>query len=116
MHACWSHDKIFYHINTVHLKPRLLNECIVDKMMYRLLIVVLLEAVALCSCQIVFNITRAESGDEVATSLNSGAAYCTAIQAYLSGSNCKCNWRRTFSLDLQTCIDYYNSKHMTPHS
>ena len=82
-----------------------------DKTMYRSLIVILLEAIALCNCQVFFNITRYESGDEVSASVNSGAAYCTSIQAYLSGSHCKCNFRRTFSLDLQTCVDYYNGKH-----
>ena len=79
--------------------------------MYKSLIVILLEAVTLCSCQVFFNITRYESGDEVSASINSGAAYCTSIQAYLSGSKCKCDFRRTFSLDLQTCTDYYNGKH-----
>lgn len=76
------------------------------------LLVILLGAITLCSGQ-TFNISRDESGDEVSSSMtvaSTAAAYCTSIQAYLSESKCKCNFRRTFSLDLQTCIDYYNGK------
>ena len=79
--------------------------------MYISLLVILLEVITLCSGQTFFNITRYESGDEVASSMTESASYCTSIQAYLSGSNCKCNFRRTFSLDLQTCIDYYNGNY-----
>ena len=71
--------------------------------------VIILESVLLCSCQTLITITRSESGDEV-QSLMTSAAYCTAIHGYLNGSQCKCDFRRTFSLDSQRCIDYYNGK------
>ena len=70
------------------------------------LLVILLESVSLYSCQSL-TVTRYESGDEVQSSMTS-AAYCSAINGYLDGSQCKCNYRRTFSLESQTCIDYYN--------
>lgn len=74
-------------------------------------LLILLEAISLCSCQVSFNVSRHESGDEVSSSMATTAAYCTAIHAYLDGPQCKCNFRLTFSLDLQRCIDYYNGKH-----
>ncbi|XP_065910138.1 neurogenic locus notch homolog protein 1-like isoform X2 [Dysidea avara] len=70
-------------------------------------LVILLENVLSCSCQTSFTITRSESGDEVQSSMTS-TEYCTAIHGYLDGSQCKCDFRRTFSLDSQKCIDYYN--------
>jgi len=72
------------------------------------LLMILLESILLCTdCQTSFTVTRYESGDEVQSSMTS-AAYCSAIRGYLDGSQCKCNYRRTFSLESQTCIDYYN--------
>ena len=62
-----------------------------------------------CYCQPFFTITRSESGDEVASPLTS-ADYCSSIHGYLDGSQCKCDYRYTFSLEHQTCIDYYNGK------
>ena len=56
-----------------------------------------------------FTIRRYEDGDEVVSSLTS-ADYCSSIQGYLNGSQCKCDHRLTFSLDLQRCTDYYNGK------
>ena len=74
------------------------------------LLVFLLQLQAIsCHCQLSFNIRRFEDGDEVASSLTS-ADYCSAIRGYLDGSQCKCDYRLTFSLDLQRCIDYYNGK------
>ena len=73
------------------------------------LLIILLEGVLLCSCQTSFTVTRFESGDEVQSSMTS-ADYCSAIHGYLDGSQCKCNYRRTFSLESQTCIDYYNGQ------
>jgi len=72
------------------------------------LLMILLESILLCTdCRTSFTVTRYESGDEVQSSMTS-AAYCSAIYGYLDGSQCKCNYRRTFSLESQTCIDYYN--------
>ena len=72
-------------------------------------LLLLLEGLLLCNCQTSFTVTRSESGDEVQSSMTS-ADYCSAIHGYLDGSQCKCNYRRTFSLESQTCIDYYNGK------
>ena len=68
---------------------------------------ILLKNILLCSCQTSFTITRSESGDQVQSSLTS-VAYCSAIHGRLDGSQCKCDDRRTFSLESQICIDYYN--------
>ena len=73
------------------------------------LLAILLESILSCSCQTSVTITRSESGDEVQSSMTS-AEYCTVIHGYLDGSQCKCDFRRTFSLESQTCIDYYNGK------
>ena len=78
--------------------------------MSKLFLLVLLLQTISCYCQsISFTIRRYEDGDEVASSLTS-ANYCSAIQGHLDGSQCKCNYRRTFSLEFQRCIDYYNGK------
>ena len=71
------------------------------------LLAILLESILSCNCQTSFTITRSESGDEVQSSMTS-AEHCSAIHGYLSGSQCKCDFRWTFSLESQTCIDYYN--------
>ena len=72
------------------------------------LLVLLLQTVS-CYCQSSFTIRRYEDGDEVA-SLLTNANYCSDIQGHLDGSQCKCNYRLTFSLEAQRCIDYYNGK------
>ena len=77
--------------------------------MFNLFLLVLLQTILSCYCQSSYTITRSESGDEVASSLTS-ADYCSSIHGYLDGSQCKCDNRYTFSLDHQTCIDYYNGK------
>ena len=78
-------------------------------MFSNLFLLALLQAISLCHCQLSFTVTRSESGDEVASSLTS-ADYCSGIHGYLDGSQCKCDTRYTFSLDRQTCVDYYNGK------
>lgn len=80
--------------------------------MFNLFLLVLLQTILSCYCQSSYTITRFESGDEVASSLTS-ADYCSSIHGYLDGSQCKCDYRYTFSLDHQTCIDYYNGKNNT---
>ena len=79
--------------------------------MYCLFILLLLQTILSCHCQVSFTITRSESGDEVESSLTS-ADYCSAIHGYLNGSQCKCDTRNTFSLEHQRCIDYYNGKNI----
>ena len=80
-------------------------------MMFNLFLLVLLLQAISCYCQpISFNIRRYEDGDEVASSLTS-ANYCSAIHGYLDGSQCKCDYRLTFSLDLLRCTNYYNGKY-----
>ena len=79
--------------------------------MYCLFLLLLLQTILSCHCQVSFTITRSESGDEVASSLTS-ADYCSAIHGYLDGSQCKCDTRYTFSLEHQVCIDYYNGKNI----
>ena len=78
------------------------------KKCYLLLLVLVLQSIS-CHCQSSFNIRRYEDGDEVASTLTS-VDYCSSIRGYLDGSQCKCNYRFTFSLDHQRCIDYYNGK------
>ena len=73
--------------------------------MLNLFLLVLSQAILVSYCQLSHTISRSESGDEVASSLTS-ADYCIAIRGYLEGSQCKCNYRLTFSLDLQMCIEY----------
>jgi len=77
------------------------------------LLIIFLESILLSNCQAQsFTVTRYESGDEVQSSMTS-AAYCSAIHGYLDGSQCKCNHRRTFSLEIQACFDYYNGIRVT---
>ena len=77
--------------------------------MYYLSLLLLLQTILSCHCQVSFTITRSESGDEVASSLTS-VDYCIAIHGYLNGSQCKCDFGYTFSLEHQMCIDYYTGK------
>ena len=79
--------------------------------MYYLPLLLLLQTILSCHCQVSFTITRSESGDKVASSLTS-VDYCIAIHGYLNGSQCKCDFRYTFSLEHQVCIDYYNGKNI----
>ena len=84
--------------------------------MFKLILLVLLLQAISCYCQpLSYVIRRFENGDEVASSLTS-ANYCSAIRGYLDGSQCKCEYRLTFSLDLQRCTDYYNGKDNEPVS
>jgi len=79
------------------------------------LLIIFLESILLSNCQTQsFTVTRYESGDEVQSSMTS-VAYCSAIHGHLDGSEsqCKCNYRRTFSLEIQACFDYYNGIRVT---
>ena len=84
--------------------------------MSKLFLFVLLLQTISCYCQSLsesFTIARHEDGDEVASSLTTATAnYCSAIQGYLYGSQCKCNHGFTFSLDLRRCTNYYNGKEL----